>query len=191
VLDIDQETHVMEAHGKVDTQFVDKSNDSSGEKPSKAKSGPAVFTTVRASDLVYNTETRIANYTGGVHLERPGLMVDTRELKAFLNDSNADSSLDKAIADGAVKIVSVSTEKSGKGKRTRTGSSEHGEYFEKEQKVILTGGRPLVTDSNKNSSQGEELIWWANDDRLLVNGVESRPVETKLPKNASKPASKK
>ncbi len=190
-LDIDQETHVMEAHGKVDTQFVDKSSDKSGDKSGKAKAGPAPFTTVRASDLVYNTETRIADYSGGVHLERPGLTVDSRELRAYLNDSSADSSLDKAIANGAVKIFSVSTEKNGKGKRTRTGTSEHGEYYEKEQKVILTGGRPIVTDSTKRSTEGDELTWWANDDRLLVNGEESRPVETKLPKTTSKPASKK
>lgn len=187
-LDIDQETHVMEAHGKVETQFVDKSGD---DKSGKAKSGPTAFTKVTASDLVYNTETRIAYYTGGVHLERPGLTVDSKELKAYLNDSDADSSLDKAIADGAVKIYSVSTEKTGKGKRTRTGTSEHGEYYEKEQKVILTGGRPLVTDSTKRSTQGDELTWWANDDRLLVNGIESRPVETVLPKTTKPAASKK
>lgn len=181
---IDQETHVMEAHGNVETQFVDKASKS-------AKPGPAPFTTVRSSDLVYNTETRVAHYTGGTRMERPGLTVDARELRAFLNESSSDSSLDKAIAEGAVKIVSVHTEKSGKNKRTRTGTSEHGEYYASEQKVVLTGGRPMVVDNNKGSSQGEELIWWANDDRLLVNGEESRPVETKLPKNPPKPASKK
>jgi lipopolysaccharide export system protein LptA len=188
ILDIDQETHVMEAHGKVDTQFVDKSSD---DKAGKAKSGPAAFTTVRASDLVYNTETRLAHYTGGVHLERPGLTVDSHELRAFLNDSNADSSLDKAIADGAVKIFSVSTEKNGKGKRTRTGTAEHGEYYANEQMMILSGGRPTVTDSTKRTSSAKKLTWWANDDRLLEEADESAPVVTSLPKSTPTTASKK
>ncbi len=170
-LDINQESHIMEAHGKVETQFFDKS----------AKSGPAPVTTVRAQDLEYSTETRIAHYTGGVHLDRPGLTVDSRELRAFLKESTSDSSLDKAFADGAVKTVST-TVVPGKPKRTRTGTSEHAEYFVDEQKVVLNGGQAKLVDSEKGQTIGRELTWWANNDRLLVNGEESRPARTILPK---------
>src|SRR5206468_930788 len=88
-LDIDQDKHVMEAHGRVVTQFEDKAKDG------KSKGSP-VFTVVHAPDLTYSDETRIAHYTGGVNMTRPDLTVDSRELTAFLKPSDADSSLDKA-----------------------------------------------------------------------------------------------
>ena len=83
-----------------------------GEESSKSKApAPPVFTVVRASDLVYTEETRVAVYQGGVVLTRPGLSVNSRELQAFLKPADSDSSLDKAYADGAVKIVSVSNDR--------------------------------------------------------------------------------
>jgi len=170
-LDIDQERHIMEAHGKVETQFFDKAT----------KPGPVPVTTVRSQDLEYATETRIAHYTGGVHLERPGLVVDSRELRAFLKDSSADSSLEKAIAEGSVKTVST-TSAPGKARRTRTGTSERAEYIVEEQKVTLSGGSPLLVDSEKGQTTGRELTWWANNDRLRVDGEESKAVRTTIPK---------
>ena len=47
---------------------------------------------------------------------------------------DSSSTLDKAFADGAVKIVSTAE------KRTRTGTCEHAEYYTAEQKVIMNGG---------------------------------------------------
>ena len=174
-LDIDQSTHFLTAHGKVETQFFDKS----------VKAGPAISTNVRAADLEYNTETRVAHYTGGVHLERPALTVDSKELRAFLKNADSDSSLDKAFVDGAVKIVSTTAEK-GKAKRIRTGTSDHAEYFVDEQRVVLSGGQPAVVDSEKGrtSTQGAgcELTWWANNDRLVVGGQQNCPVQTVIPK---------
>ena len=171
VLDIDQERHIMEAHGKVETQFFDKN----------VKSGPAPVTTVRAQDLEYSSETRIADYKGGVHLDRPGMTVDSKQLRAFLKDSSSDSSLEKAFSDGAVKIVST-TALPGKPKRIRTGTSEHAEYYADEQKVILNGGSPRLVDTEKVDTTGKELTWWANNDRLLVNGEETKQVRTVIPK---------
>ncbi len=172
-LDIDRTRQIMEAHGKVVSQFVDKS-----KKDEPAKPAPApVFTVVRAPDLVYTEETRVAHYTGGVTLGRPGLNVAGKEIRAFLKDGEQDSSLDKALADGAVKIVSSAADK-----RTRTGTSEHSEYYADEQKVILEGGDPLLVDSFKGQTRGKQLTWWANNDRLLVNGVESKPADTLIRK---------
>jgi lipopolysaccharide export system protein LptA len=161
-LSMNQETHIMEAHGRVETQIVDKS----------AKAGTTPFTIVRSQDMTYSSETRLAHYTGGVHLDRPGLVLDARELRAYLHDANADSSLEKAIADGAVKTVST-TVVQGKAKRTRTGTGEHGEYLVDEQRVVLTGtptARAVLNDSERVQTSGDELTWWINDDRLLVNG---------------------
>ena len=64
------------------------------------------------------------------------MTVTAKKIRAFLKDADADSSLDKAFADGTVKIVSTSQ----KLKRTRTGTSEHAEYYADEEKVILRRG---------------------------------------------------
>jgi hypothetical protein len=110
-----------------------------------------------------------------VTLNRPDMLVKSKELKAFLAESGSDSSLEKAFADGAVEIHSRSKE------ITRDGTGEHAEYYTDEQKVILRG--PLVKMQSApppKTSQGIELIWWANDDRLLVNGTPEKPVDTRV-----------
>ena len=218
-LDIDRARHIMEAHGKVVSQFIDKDKDKDKDKDQdKAKDGtranakettareaPAkdasakevvakeassnkksdtktgvkttpIFTVVRAPDLVYDEDTRIANYKGGAALSRPGLAVAGRSIRAFLSPADASSSLDKAFADGEVKIVHTA------GLRTRVGTSEHAEYYTVEQKVLLDGGNPLLVDSLKGETKGHQLTWFANNDRLLVNGVESRPADSLLRK---------
>jgi lipopolysaccharide export system protein LptA len=204
-LDIDRGRHILEAHGKVVSQFLDKdkngdkggstgkaadgvvtgksvsakvSGDDSGKgKNSKggSKNSP-IYTVIRAPDLIYDEETRIANYQGGAALARPGLTVAGRAIRAFLRDSDSDSSLDKAFADGDVKIVHT------KGARTRVGTSAHAEYYTDDEKVLLDGGNPLLVDSLKGKTTGDQLTWFAHNDRLLVNGVESRPAESLLRK---------
>jgi lipopolysaccharide export system protein LptA len=184
-LDIDRDTGTLEADGKVVSQFVDKDKDKDkddvkgdGKTTAKTKAKPKVstaapiFTVVHAPHLMYTDETRIAVYSGGVLLQRPDLTVTGKEIKAYLNDADADSSLNKTVSDGAVKIVSTARAK------TRTGTSEHSEYYADEGKVILSEGRPLLVDTKEGKTQGDQLTWWANDDRLLVNGAAISPVKS-------------
>ncbi|MEO8052358.1 MAG: LptA/OstA family protein [Acidobacteriota bacterium] len=183
-IDIDRTRQVFDAHGKVVSQFADKAAvdqkdeksdaKTAGNKPEAGKA-PAVlpvFTVVRAADLTYSDDTRIAHYQGGATMVRPGMVVNGKELKAYLNDRDADTSLNHAFADGAVKIVSTAD------KRTRTGTGEHGEYYAAERKVILNGGDALLVDSLKGQTRGNQLTWWSNNDRLLVNGADNRPADT-------------
>jgi lipopolysaccharide export system protein LptA len=175
-IDIDRTRQVFEAHGKVVSQFADKSAGKTDGKKADAgqpAAAPApIFTVVRAPDLIYSDDTRIAHYHGGAAMVRPGLVVNGKELKAYLNERDADTSLNHAFAEGAVKIVSTAD------KRTRTGTGEHGEYYAAEQKVILNGGDALLVDSLKGQTHGKQLTWWSNNDRLLVNGTENRPADT-------------
>jgi lipopolysaccharide export system protein LptA len=185
-LDIDRDAGIMEADGKVVSYFVDKDkNDKKDDKKSdgkkseaKAKAQPKtpgaapIFTVVHAPHLTYTEDTRIAIYKGGVLLQRPDLTVTGQVVQAFLNDAEADSSLNKTVADGTVKIVSTAKAK------TRTGTSEHSEYYADDGKVILTGGRPLLVDSKEGKTQQDELTWWANDDRLLSNGQPTSQVKS-------------
>ena len=173
-IDIDRTRQVFEAHGKVTSQFADKPKDQAREKMPQRE--PPLFTVVRSTGLIYDERSRIANYKGGAMLTRPGLTVSGDEIQAYLRDSASDSSLEKAFATGKVKIVSTGN------RRTRTGTSEHAEYYADEQKVILNSGDPLLVDSVTGQTRGRELTWWANNDRLLVNGVENRPADSLLRK---------
>jgi lipopolysaccharide export system protein LptA len=180
-LDIDRDAGTMEADGKVVSYFVDKDKDEKkgdGKSTTKVMAKPKtsaaapIFTVVHAPHLIYTDETRIAIYSGGVLLQRPDLTVTGKEVKAFLNDADADSSLNKTVADGAVKIVSTARAK------VRTGTAEHSEYYADEGRVVLTGGTPLLVDNKSGKTQADQLTWWANDDRLLGNGIPINPVKS-------------
>jgi lipopolysaccharide export system protein LptA len=179
-LDIDRDNQVMEAHGKVKSQFVDKDKDAdkdkekdadsaseAGSAPTKAATAP-IFTIITAPDMVYHEENRVVDYSGGVTLRRPEMIVTAKQLRAFLKDADADSSLDKAMADGTVKIVSTSE----KLKKTRTSTAEHAEYYADNEKVILQGGEPMLMDNQGQKTRGKQLTWFANDDRLFVDGAD-------------------
>jgi lipopolysaccharide export system protein LptA len=79
--------------------------------------------------------------------------------------------LNRAFADGQVKIVSTTL------RRARTGTSDHAEYYAAGQKVILAQGEPVLVDSLKGRTRGRQLTWWANNDRLLVEGEANKPAQ--------------
>ena len=104
-------------------------------------------------------------------------------LHAYLKDADSGSSLDKAIADGKVKVFSDQAAAAGKPERKRTSSSEHAEYYADEGKVIIEGGKPELIDSGKSEkATGQQLTWWANDDTFIVKGDESAPAQNTIRK---------
>lgn len=131
-----------------------------------------VFTIVKAPEMIYTEEQKLADYKGGATLTRPNMNVKAHEIKAYLKDAESDSSLDHAFAEGGVVVV-----QSAKG-RTRTGTSEHAEYYAAEEKIIMTGGQPKFVDTLKGTAMGKILTYYSNDDRLLVNGVEAQRAES-------------
>lgn len=99
----------------------------------------------------------------------------SQELRAFLRDDSEDSSLDHAFADGKVEIVQTAPSH-----RTKTGTSEHAEYYVDDDKLILEGGQPQLVDSKKGTTRGTKLTWFSQDDRLLVVGAEGKPANSKI-----------
>lgn len=183
VVEIDRDNSTLKAHGHVISQLLDKGDDpgkNPGPKKPATKSTARVFTIVKAPELDYDDETRLALYKDGATLDRPDMKVKAKEIRAFLRDDSSDSSLDHAFADGQVEIVQTAPG------RVRNGTSEHAEYFVDEDKIILTGGRPKFIDSLRGTTQGEKLTWFSKDDRLLVNGVESQPVKSVLHRKPKK-----
>ena len=182
-VEIDRAESTLSAHGHVVSQLVDKAKvDADGKDGDQAKVAAKsatklaapVFTIVKAPELVYDDDERLAHYKGGAVLSRPNLQVKAQEIRAFLRDDNDDSSLDHAFADGKVEIVQTAPQ------HTRNGASEHAEYFVDDEKVILEGGSPHFSDSVRGNTKGAKLTWFSKDDRLLVNGVEKEPAKSVL-----------
>lgn len=190
-VEIDRDDNVLKAHGHVLSQLQDKVKDDDPKagpagkgKPDPPAKGAAsksetnsrlhVFTIVRAPELNYNDDQRLARYSGGVTLERSNMVVKGQQVDAYLRNDSNDSSLDHAIADGHVEVHESATD------RTRDASSEHAEYYVDENKVILQGGDPRFVDSTRGTTRGEKLTWYSDDDRLLVNGQPQDPVKSLL-----------
>jgi lipopolysaccharide export system protein LptA len=173
-VDIDREKRMIVADGHVITQSrEEKKNDDTTPAPAPAKPAEAgatvVFTLVKAPHMVYTDEDRLARYSGGVFLNRGGLQMKAAEMRSWLAEEGADDRLQKAFADGGVQIVQTGP------LRTKTGSSEHAEYYTDEEKIILRGGDPQLSDNVRGSTRGAELTYYSNDDRLLVNGSPAKP----------------
>ena len=170
-IDLDREKRTLVANGNVTTDLWEQPKDEAGRK--KAPPAAAVRTVAHAPHMVYTDDTRLALYTGGVDLARAGLWVKSTELRAYLANAG-DSRLDKAFADGAVQIVDSADG------RTRNGTGNHSEYYAADKKVILRGSNAKLVDSGGNTSEGLELTYYPDDDRLLVNGAPNDPVKTRI-----------
>ncbi len=197
---INRDTSALDATGNVVSELVDNktagapgeptvrtvSTAAPGADPPSGANGP-IYTTVYAPKLVYRDDTRIANYTGGVKLIRQKMTITAQNLQAFLTaktDKTSDeSSLNHAVATGNVRIHDVISPG-----RTRVGSGEHCEYYTKEDKVVLNGGAPQMTDSYKGVTKGLQLTYYNGDDHLIVDGKKAQVAFTKMKKKAA-PAS--
>lgn len=181
VIDIDRDEQTLHAVGNVVSELVDNSSDdkSQAQTAKKADTAP-VFTVVHAPEMFYRDDKRVALYKGGVKLVRDTMTVKSKELRALLTPKsekkNDESSLDHAVADGNVVIVAV------KPNRTRTGTSEHCEYYTKEDKVILNGGSPQMLDSYKGITKGRQLTYYSDDDHLVVEGQKDQLAYTQMKK---------
>ena len=170
-VDIDREQHKLTANGKVMTQFIDEPKDENGQP----KKGVApVFTTVNADKLLYTDQDRLAHYSGGVTLARPGLDVKGAEIKAYLAEKGAENRLQRAYSDKDVTIVQKTPA------RTRVGTGEHAEYYTGDEKIILKGVPAQLNDTLKGNTRGAQLTYYADDDRLLVDGEPQKPAASRV-----------
>jgi lipopolysaccharide export system protein LptA len=191
-INIDRDQQSLLAHGNVVSELVDNRNNNSADtntpglvdaKTADAKTvNEPLFTVVRAPDLMYHDDTRIALYSGGVTLVRQHMTVTSNRMRAFLTpktDKNSDqSSLDHAIGDGGVKVFDTVSDN-----RTRTGTGEHCQYFTKDDKVILSGGDPQFVDSQKGVTRGRQLTYYSDDDKLIVEGEDKKEAFTRMKKH--------
>jgi lipopolysaccharide export system protein LptA len=112
-------------------------------------------------------------------MKRAGLDVAASELRGVFGLKDGATVLETAFADGNVRILQPAPD------RTRRGTAEHAEYAVSEAKVVLSGGAPEFIDSLRGSTRGRVLTWFADSDRLLVEGGENRPAVSRIRKEKS------
>jgi lipopolysaccharide export system protein LptA len=180
-IDVDRDKKSIVADGQVVSQFKDKDKEKDDKAPKVAeKAKPSadqpIFTIVKAPHMVYTDQDRLAVYTGGTDFWRSKLTVKSTTLRAWLNPDNSDSDsrINHAFADGKVEIVQISPD------RKRIGDSEHAEYYADDGKVVLTEGEPKLNDSLKGSTAADKLTYFTDDDRLIVEGSPKKQVKTHL-----------
>lgn len=179
-IDIDRPAQILRANGQVVSQLLDRQ--------ANPKVPGQVFTIVRAPELIYYDKEQLAHYRGGgVLLTRPGLQVKGEEIRAYLAAENVESNwegpnggLEKAFADGKVEIVETRDTKS------RQGWGDHAEYYVGEARLVLEGTRPRMVESlagvPQRTTEGKSLVWFANNDRLIVDGEENKRAVSNLRK---------
>ena len=190
-VEIDRDKRSIVADGHVITQSREEKKADADEpaptpgRPSRpmregfAGEAAPIFTLVKAPHMVYTDEDRLAHYSGGVLLNRAGLQMKAADLRSWLAEEGADNRLQKAFADGAVQIVQTGPI------RTRTGTSEHAEYYTDEDKIVLRGGDPTMNDNVRGNTRGTELTYYSDDDRLLVKGSDGKPAISHIRKKHS------
>ena len=88
-----------------------------------------------------------------------------------VDGNTPDSRVDRAVADGKVEFVQIASA------RQRVGSSDHGEYYTDEGKIVLTGGNPHLKDSQGGDVTGDKLTYFTNDDKLQGEGERKKQIE--------------
>jgi lipopolysaccharide export system protein LptA len=118
--------------------------------------------TVRADLLDYLDQGRKASYRGNVRLqtENTTLQADRMDVYFSGEGSPEESQIERAVAEGHVQVVQPG----------RRANGEHGEYFAKPGKIVMTGGPPTLDDAEKGFTTGQRLTFFIHDDRLFVDG---------------------
>ena len=123
---------------------------------------------IRSSAMNYDEGRNLVNYDGSVEFRRSNLTVRSDRLEAHLRAASEGSEgrLEKAIASGDVSILEG---------RQRTGSprtafGQRAEYLPGESQVIVEGDPAHIQDGDRGRTEGRQLTYYLDDDRLLVQG---------------------
>ena len=177
-IDLDRKAGQLHATGGIVHQMVD-------EKSVQALKTGVILTNVKATAMDYADKDRVIEYRGAVVMNRPNLEVKANRLRAYLDEEDAEK-FNEQPAGGVEKIFSygdVRIVETGKN-RVRKGSGETSEYYTADGKLVLEGGKPEMVDIVKGVEQrrttGKQLTWFADNDKLIVDGEEKKPAVSNL-----------
>ena len=127
--------------------------------------------TIRADRLEYFDQGRKASYRGNVKLQTEDTTLEADRVDAYFSGApGADATeLERAIAEGHVRVTQPA----------RRATGNHGEYYAKDGRILLTGGPPTPYDADKGFTTGQRLTFYIRDDKLEVDGGDESPTLSK------------
>jgi len=173
-----REQQRIEARGGVVAVFPQApatSTLAAGEKPSAP-----VLWKARAPVMTYWSGQGRAHLEDGVHADSPNESLQSRTLDLYLTPaqvapasaterpskpptslaaSQAGRQLDHAIALGNVKVR----------EKDRIGTSERADYTAADEKFVLSGGQPTLTDASNDTTTGRSLTFFRASDTILID----------------------
>ena len=140
-------------------------------KEAKAKTGTQAMV-VSSDSLEIDNKQKIVVFAGGVKAERDNITIHCQKMQLhYLDLSGAgdsgetDIEVEKIVASGKVKIERV---------EGGTATAEQAVYYQKEEKLILTGD-PVVRQG-EDFVEGEKITLFLGEDRSLVEGSKDSKV---------------
>jgi lipopolysaccharide export system protein LptA len=124
----------------------------------------------RSSQLLFHSSNSLVRLDEAVHAESAMGQIDSRRLDLFLSaEGSGPRQLTRAEATGDVTVR----------QGPRRGTAERAEYFAREGKFILSGGKPTLYDAVLGATTGRQLTFFLADDRILVESEEGSRTVTK------------
>jgi len=135
------------------------------------KGGKTTPVVVTAARLVYNDSDRRARYTGGVLARGNAMTMTSTSADVILVPAKSKSvqsivspsQLDRIIALGSIVVQ----------QQDRRATGEKLVYTAADEKFVMSGGSPLLADSQHGTVRGDSLTFYSHDDRVLVESNES------------------
>jgi lipopolysaccharide transport protein LptA len=125
---------------------------------------------IKSAEMQYEENRHLARYRGSVEFRRSDLTVLSDHLEAHLSPGNqtegSPSRLDKALASGDVTI----RENRRRAGASRAAFGRTAEYLPGESKVVIEGDPARIQDGRRGATEGRQLTYYLDDDRLLVQG---------------------
>ena len=139
------------------------------------KTGKVTPVNIHSQRLIYEDNAAVAHFEGGVTVRSSGGNMDAGKADVYLAKTPGakpaqpgPAQLDHIIAETNVKVEQ-------QGRRATGGKLV---YTPSDDKFVMTGGSPTITDPEHGTIAGTSLTFFRADDRVLVEGGASRTVTT-------------
>ena len=189
-VELDRQTHVLTATGKVHAIFPEAMATSPGAKgpkgkPADSREGPSKsqFWHAQGNRLTYWSEESRGRMEEKVHAysEEGSMTADAMDF-FFASAGNSDSQ-----DENAKGAPALSTRNAGTGQQLvrasafgnvkveqegRQGTANRGDYTAEDGKFVLSGGTPTVYDLLGNATKGRQLTFVFGDDSISIDSAE-------------------
>ncbi len=137
--------------------------------------------TVHAPSLTYWADQGRARLENGVSAQSDQGSLDSKTLDVFLTppvagqaqksspEATGGRQLDRILALGNVVVK----------QNDRRGTAEQGEYTAADEKFVLSGGKPTITDADSDTTAGHSLTFYVANDTILIDSQEGSRTLTK------------